>query len=129
MTKSQLLEKLATSSGVTKKQANAVVAIDPAAPDSSATPLGAPMSYWLDMRAYHPDSTARSLDLPIYIASAGRDYQVTGEDLALWKAALAGRDDVTIKEYADLNHIFHVGTDMARPSEYGNEGEVAPVVI
>jgi dienelactone hydrolase len=115
--------------GYLEAQARQVEAIDLAAPDSNATPLGAPMSYWLDMKRYDPTATARAFDRPIYIVHAGRDYQVTTVDLDGWKGALAGRRDVTIKEYADLNHLFHFGTDLARPSEYGNTADVAVVVI
>jgi hypothetical protein len=39
----------------------------------------------------------------------GKDYQVTEKDFANWKAALAGRKDVTFKFYPNLFHLFMPG--------------------
>ncbi len=67
-------------------------------------PLGAPASYWLDLRGYDPAELAATLGKPMLILQGGRDYQVTvDDDLARWKAALAARSGVTIRVYPALN--------------------------
>ncbi len=90
----------------------------------------APPSYWLDLAAYDPVATAESLSLPMLFVQGGRDYQVTvADDLTLWQAALGDRANVTIKEYADLNHLLMTGEGDSVPAEYQVPGNVAQPVI
>jgi hypothetical protein len=63
------------------------------------------------------------------ILQAGRDYQVTADDLARFKSALAGRSNVTIREFPTLNHLFIAGEGKGRPEEYQRLGHVDPAVI
>lgn len=91
--------------------------------------LGAPASYWRDLRAYSPTETAARLSLPMLILQGGRDYQVTEVDLENWRRALAGRAHVTLKLYPDLNHLFAEGEGKATPKEYEKLQHVAPQVI
>jgi len=91
--------------------------------------LGASASYWLDLRDYRPADAARLVARPMLIAQGGRDYQVTMKDFALWKAALAGRKDVTFKAYPKLNHLFVPGVGKSSPAEYAKGGYVAELVI
>ena len=96
---------------------------------SSEMPLGAPAAYWIDIRDYHPDQLARELKQPMLILACGRDYQVTGDDLALWKKALSDRPNVQFKTYPKLNHIFLEGEGVSSPAEYQKPGHVPAVVI
>jgi hypothetical protein len=66
---------------------------------------------------------------PLDIPQGGRDYQVPPSELATWRAAFAGRDGVTIREYPALNHPLLARTGPSRPAEYGVPGHVAPEVI
>src|SRR4051812_1052021 len=91
--------------------------------------FNAPASYWLDLRGYDPASAARGLALPMLILQGERDYQVTMEDLARWKAALGSRRDVTFQSYPALNHLFIAGTGPATPAEYDVPGHVAEPVV
>ena len=50
---------------------------------------GAPASYWLDLRGYDPPSAAKEVKAPMLILQGERDYQVTTEEFAQWKASLA----------------------------------------
>src|SRR5207245_1496709 len=59
--------------------------------------FGAPPSYWLDLHAYDPVATARSLHLPIFILQGARDYQVTMVDFEIWKTGLASKTNVSFK--------------------------------
>lgn len=92
-------------------------------------PLGAPAAYWLGLRGYRPAETAAKLKLPMLFLQGERDYQVTMDDLAIWRKALAGRKDVQLKSYPKLNHLFMEGEGKSKPDEYLKAGHVAPEVI
>lgn len=93
------------------------------------SPLGAPASYWLDLRGYDPATEVKDVGKPILILQGERDYQVTMEDFARWKEALAGRDDVKLISYPHLNHLFIKGEGKSTPQEYSVPGNVASAVI
>jgi dienelactone hydrolase len=85
-----------------------------------------PLSTVLDEQLAYIDSLA----VAFLLLQGGRDYQVTMEDFALWKAALAGRPGTKLVAYPDLNHLFITGTGKATPTEYmSKSGHVAPSVI
>ncbi|MFY9802699.1 MAG: alpha/beta fold hydrolase [Candidatus Acidiferrales bacterium] len=86
-------------------------------------------SYWLDLREYDPVKVARKLKIPILILQGGRDYQVTPSNFEAWSAALGRRDNVTMKIYPDLNHLFMTGTGRSTPSEYEQAGHISQEVI
>ena len=93
-------------------------------------PLGAPASYWLDIRGYDPPALAATLAKPMLILQGGRDYQVTvDDDLARWRAALDGRSDVTVRVYPSFNHLFVAGSGPATPAEYEPAQHVDEAVI
>jgi pimeloyl-ACP methyl ester carboxylesterase len=97
---------------------------------SSELPLGVPASYWLDLRSYDGPATAAALDMPIFIAQGGRDYQATvADDLARWQAALAGRPDVTTHVYDADNHLFFPGSGPSTPDEYEPVQHLDPDVV
>jgi uncharacterized protein len=100
-------------------------------PDTPAKdlPLNVPAPYWLALRAYDPAKSAARLKLPLLILQGERDYQVTMDDFAGWKKALAGRKGVVLKSYPKLNHLFMEGKGKAKPEEYSKEGHVAREVI
>jgi fermentation-respiration switch protein FrsA (DUF1100 family) len=86
---------------------------------ASELPMGVPAAYWLDLRAYDPVETARSLAKPLFLAQGGRDYQVTvEEDFARWREGLAGRPGVRIALYPSDNHLFFPGSGPSTPAEY-----------
>lgn len=90
---------------------------------------GLPASYWLDLRAYYPAEAARHLKQPILVLQGERDYQVTMQDFAAWKKALAPRPNVTLKTYPTLNHMFIPGDGKSTPAEYEKPGRVSEDVI
>ena len=101
-----------------------------AAEAKSAEPIfGAPASYWLDLRGYDPPSAAKSLKQPMLVLQGERDYQVTMAEFEKWKAALAGRTNVTFRSYPALNHLFIAGTGKSLPAEYNTPGHVAEDVV
>ena len=89
-----------------------------------------PASYWLDLRGYHPTAVAGDLKIPILILQGGRDFQVPPPtNFAEWKTALAGHNNVTLKLYPDLNHLFIAGTGPSLPLEYQQPGHVDEQVV
>jgi uncharacterized protein len=103
--------------------------LSPSTPDSEL-PFGVPAPYWLDLRGYDPAAAAAALGKPVLIVQGGRDYQATvAEDLAGWKAGLAGRPGVTIRVYDDDNHLFFPGSGPSAPAEYEAAQHMDPAVI
>jgi hypothetical protein len=82
-------------------------------------PFGVPGSYWLDVRGYDPVATAVALTVPMLFVQGGRDYQVTvADDLALWRAGLGDRADVTFSVFEPGNHLLAAGQGPSSPAEY-----------
>jgi dienelactone hydrolase len=90
----------------------------PSDPPVATGLFSAPSSYFLDLRGYDPPAVAAKLSMPMLIIQGGRDYQVTLDDFAKWKAALKGRKDVTFADFPLGNHLFMTGTGRSSPSEY-----------
>jgi len=91
--------------------------------------IGAGRAYWQDLAKYNAVATAESLTVPMLVLQGEQDYQVTMEDFKGWTDALQGRDNITLKSYADLNHLFISGSGMSTPSEYEKPCNVAQIVI
>ena len=106
-----------------------VRALNPGDATSGRMLFGAPASYWLDLRGYDPPAAARPVKVPMLILQGERDYQVTTEEFAKWKAALGSRPDVTFRSYPALNHRFIAGTGPSLPAESQVPGHVAEEVI
>lgn len=111
-----------------QQQAAAVKALT-AQSSSGDSVLGAPASYWIDLKDYRPADLARGLAMPMLILQGGRDYQVTLQDFQNWQDALAGKTSVTLKTYPDLNHLFISGSVKSTPADYETPGNVAPALI
>lgn len=112
-----------------KAQAAAIAALGEKDRGSTTALLGAPASYWLDLRGYDPAAAMRRAPEPILILQGGRDYQVTVEDYDNWREALAGRENAAFKLLPACNHLFIEGNGLSTPAEYQTPGHVAGVVI
>lgn len=113
-------------------RAQVALANDPALPldaPRSSLPFGSPASYWIDLRAYHPEQVARALKQPLLLMQGERDYQITMEDFAAWKKALEGKKDVEFKTYPKLNHLFLPGEGPSSDEEYLKPGHVDKAVV
>lgn len=93
------------------------------------TILGMPASYWMDLNKYNQVKAAEKLTDKILILQGERDYQVTMEDFKIWKDSLGKRENVSLKSYAGLNHLFIEGTEKSVPAEYKQAGNVPEYVI
>ena len=106
-----------------------VKALKPTDAPAGAGPFSAPAGYWIDLRGYDPPAVARAQKAAMLILQGERDYQVTMDDFAKWKAALGSRSNVTLKSYPALNHLFVAGTGRSTPLEYSIAGHVAEEVV
>ncbi len=106
-----------------KTQAKRIKALEAADTDAPAL-LGAPPSYWLDLKEYDPVAAAKKVPAPMLFLQGGRDFQVTSKDLELWKAGLGNRKDVTFQVLAALNHLFVAGEGPSTEAEYRKPGHV-----
>jgi fermentation-respiration switch protein FrsA (DUF1100 family) len=77
-----------------------------------------PDAYRKDLAAYDQLAAAKRLTIPLLILQGERDYQVTMKDFAMWQAALKDHKNVTLKSYANLNHLFGEGEGPSKPTEY-----------
>lgn len=106
-----------------------VTALEPADASTPERLFGSPASYWLDLRGYDPPTAAVQVKQPMLVLQGERDYQVTMEEFARWKAALTDRADVTFRSYPALNHLFVAGTGKSVPAEYLTPGHVSEEVV
>jgi uncharacterized protein len=105
-------------------------AMNPQLPDSALVLGGmAALHYFRDLDARKPLEAAARLKMPLFCIQGGRDYQVTDDDFAEWKKALAGSPKAEFRRYADLNHLFLKGEGKSTPAEYVIPGHVAPEVV
>ena len=107
---------------------DAVRALDPAAPATQSIG-GVPASYWLDLKGYDPAAAAAAVSRPLFVIQGERDYQVTMDDFARWKAALGSKAATSLRSYPGLNHLFVEGIGPSLPIEYLTPGHVADAVV
>ncbi len=109
-----------------KKEASRIESITA---ETKGLVFGAPASYWLDLAAYDPVETARTLPQRILVLQGERDYQVTLSDYIGWKRGLAEHAGAEFRSYPRLNHLFIDGAGKSVPAEYQKPGHVAVEVI
>lgn len=93
------------------------------------TPLGQPVGYWRDFDRIDPVADALATDLPMLLLQGGRDFQVIDTDWQLWRKALAGRPQASLKYYPALNHLGIAGEGPGSMAEYQTPGHVDPTLI
>jgi alpha-beta hydrolase superfamily lysophospholipase len=122
------LERVSIASA--ERQRDEIDAMLAGGPEPREPMLRIPAPYWRHLGSYDAIATARGLPLPMLFIQGGRDYQVTAEDdLARWRAALAGRGDVEFREYPALNHFLMAGEGPATSREYFDQTHVDTAVI
>ncbi len=119
-------EEAQTHIATARVQLERLIRHEPAATDLV---MGIQASYFYDLSAREPLPFARALTIPVLYLQGGRDYQVTTQDLELWRTGLKDSKTSSFKLYPDLNHLFATGTGKATPAEYLVAGHVAAEVI
>lgn len=90
--------------------------------------LGAPVSYWSDLKKYDPLITLANLEIPVLILQGERDYQVTMKDFEGW-SRFASEERISLRVYSKLNHLFMEGEGKSTPQEYYKENHIPEYVI
>jgi len=103
--------------------------LTPADSASPAVVMGAPPSYWLDLRGYDPVATLKGVQIPVLIQQGGMDYQVTDAMLDDFLEALGPREGLTVQRFPGLNHLFIASEGTPRPAMYAVPGKVSEDVI
>lgn len=110
-----------------------VAAIKAVSKESPAQDLifHAPPSYWLDLKGYNPLAAAKALKQPLLVLQGEKDCQVNIQrDFGVWQQTLAGRKNVVLKSYPNLNHLFMEVHGQSTGMEYYQDlGNIVPIVI
>jgi hypothetical protein len=88
--------------------------------------LGAPVSYYKELRNFNPINYLPKLNIPILILQGKRDYQVTEKDYKILKNHSKNYESHL---YDKLNHLFISGKGDPNPYEYYIEGHVDKKVV
>ncbi|WP_273322537.1 DUF3887 domain-containing protein [Vallitalea guaymasensis] len=108
---------------------NKVKNIDESSNYTTADLGGLGKAYYLDLKDYKPAIVAKDITKPMLFLQGKRDYQVTLEDYNIWKESLGSKDNVTMKLYDGLNHLFMKGEGTPNPDEYYIPSRVDDKVI
>ena len=87
-----------------------------AAGASYAEAFGESANYNRSLETLNAIAEARDLHAPLLVMQGERDYQVTMLDFARWQEAFATNARVTLRSYAELNHMFMATGDLSRRS-------------
>ncbi|RRN76178.1 alpha/beta fold hydrolase, partial [Pseudoxanthomonas sp. SGD-10] len=91
---------------------------------------GLPVSYWLDINNVDQVNAAKKLKkTQMLILQGGNDYQVTEEDLNIWRNAFKARKNVSFKLYPMLNHVFSFVSEKGDGQQYLKPGNVDEIVV
>lgn len=89
-----------------------------------------PESYRKALADYNATRTAAGLGAyRMLFVQGGHDYQVTKEDLDLWKAALGANPQAEFAFFPSLDHFLRSLPEMAKPNDYRKPGTTAPEAI
>jgi len=91
--------------------------------------LGAYGTYWKDLNAYDPVTTAKTMTKPCLVLQGEEDYQVTMEDFNLWKAAYGSKANWQFISYDGLTHLFMPGEKANGPADYQKKQQVDSRVV
>ena len=100
-------------------------------PSDTVSVLGSkvPGAYFLDMRTYDAAAVAKRVKQPILVLQGESDYQVTMEDFAGWKQALADAPHARFKSFPQLNHLFMRIDGKSTPENTLKAGHVDEQVV
>lgn len=91
---------------------------------NSELPFGLSANYWKSILNYKPLESVKRINIPMFFAQGGKDYQVTEKDFNIWKEQLKKCEKCQFKMYPSLNHIFITGSAIPAPSDYNKKENV-----
>ncbi len=95
--------------------------------DPETVVLGAPASYYYDLRNYNPLKYLPGIHALLLFGK--KDYQVPPEEAEIFSEKLHGASNVEIKIYKGLNHLFMKTEGVPSPMDYFKEGHVSEQII
>lgn len=70
-----------------------------------------PGKFWKGIDAYSPiDIVKANRNTPFLILQGEKDYQITMTDFNLWKSNVGNQENVSVKSYPNLTHLFTPAT-------------------
>jgi fermentation-respiration switch protein FrsA (DUF1100 family) len=80
---------------------------------------------------YDPATSLKSIKCPVLALNGEKDLQVAPENLAFIEKAIrqGGNDKVTVKEFADMNHLFQTCQTGAMDEYATIEQTIDPLVL
>lgn len=100
-----------------------------AAGEPESPVMGAGAGYWKEILALDPPAEYARMATPALLLQGERDYQVTMEDFAAMRKAIAGKTGWSAKSYPRLNHLFVSGDGPSLPAEYQKPAFVEAAVV
>jgi len=85
--------------------------------------------YWQYLLAYKPLDLVKSVDIPLFFAQGGKDYQVTEQDFGLWKEHAPRNDRNVFRFYPALNHLMMPSSGTPSPQDYLKRGTVSEELL
>jgi len=92
-------------------------------------PLGMGGYYWKQLRGYKPVKIALKIEEPMLILQGERDYHANMTDFEDWRQLVLARNNVLLRSFPGLNHLFIRGEGRSHPDEYLIPGHVDGEVI
>ncbi|NAW50483.1 prolyl oligopeptidase family serine peptidase [Elizabethkingia argentiflava] len=80
--------------------------------------LSVPTSYWLSLKKYNIQTNLRTINIPLMIMQGGKDYQIGKDEYLKFEKLLKNKNNVSLKFYPDLNHLFMKSDGTMSPEEY-----------
>ena len=94
-----------------------------------------PGKFWKGIDAYNPVEHVRhNTTTPFFIMQGEKDYQITMVDFALWTDAVGSQENVVLKSYPNLTHLFTpTSSEKPGPNDYflpnNVDGEVIKDIV
>ena len=87
-------------------------------------------SYWASLNAAAGEKYLPKISVPMFILQGDADFQVYPDvDFLLWQEALGERENVVLRLYSGLNHLFMPTWGLKDVMEYDAENKVSEAVI
>ncbi|MBR1607292.1 MAG: alpha/beta fold hydrolase [Clostridia bacterium] len=86
-------------------------------------------SYWKWLAAYDVLEAAKEITQPVLLLQGEEDYQVTMEDLGIWKESFGEKENWQMISYPGLTHAFVPGEKAEGAAVYARDRKVQEQVI
>ena len=91
--------------------------------------MNAPASYYYDLHRRKPAEYVKKLDIPIFIAQGGKDYQAPIKDFEMFREMVKDKKNAELRLYQKCFHLFIEIDAEPGPWNYEYEGHVTVKLI